>query len=158
MTSRSEQYAAFNAVRKKTCFRSGLEVRVDELFKQRGLFLEYETLRIPYEIAAHGTYKADWVHRPSAIVIETKGEFTIGDRKKMLLVKQQHPNLDIRIIFSNPNTRIAKRSKTTYAMWCRKNEFPCCAIESIPSDWFTHTPTPAARQALDMLMRLSRDG
>ena len=152
MTSRSEQLAAFNAVRASTGFRSGLEVRADELFRQRGLNLDYETLRIPYEIAAHGIYKADWAHRPSATVVETKGEFSSGDRKKMLLVKQQHPDLDIRIIFSNPNTRIAKRSKTTYAMWCARNGFPCCGINTIPADWFTHPPAPAARKAFDALL------
>ena len=51
------------------------------------------------------------------IIFETKGQFLTSDRKKHLLIKAQHPKLDIRFVFSNSKTKIGKKSKTTYAKW-----------------------------------------
>ncbi len=56
-------------------------------------------------------------------MVETKGRFLTADRQKHILIKDQHPALDIRFVFSNPNTRISKQSKTTYAMWCETHGF-----------------------------------
>ena len=50
------------------------------------------------------------------------------------MVQQQHPDLDIRFVFSNPLTRISKKSKTTYAMWCEKHGFQY-AKGLIPEAW-----------------------
>jgi hypothetical protein len=50
------------------------------------------------------------------------------------LIKQQHPELDIRFVFSNSRSRISKQSKTTYADWCEKNGF-MFADKSIPKEW-----------------------
>ena len=47
------------------------------------------------------------------IIFETKGQFLTSDRKKHLLIKAQHPKLDIRFVFSNSKTKIGKKSKTT---------------------------------------------
>ena len=65
----------------------------------------------------------------------TKGRFVLEDRKKHLLVKQQHPELDIRFVFSNSKNKINKKSKTTYADWCEKNGFKY-ADKVIPDEWF----------------------
>ena len=48
----------------------------------------------------------------------------------MKLIKQQNPKLDLRIIFSNANTKIGKKSKTTYAKWCTMFGFPFHCIAS----------------------------
>lgn len=69
-----------------------------------------------------------------SLIVETKGRFLTQDRAKMLLVKAQHPDLDIRFVFSNSKQRISKQSKTTYAMWCEKNGF-LYADETIPKEW-----------------------
>jgi hypothetical protein len=66
--------------------------------------------------------------------IETKGRFMVADRQKHILIKEQHPDLDIRFVFSNPKQRISKSSRTTYAMWCEKHGF-LYAKESIPNAW-----------------------
>ncbi len=39
----------------------------------------------------------------------------------MKAIRQQHPDYDIEIRFQNPDTKIAKNSKTSYAEWCSKN-------------------------------------
>lgn len=54
------------------------------------------------------------------IIYETKGRFTLQDRTKMLLLKQQHPNIRFIMVFQK-NQPIRKGSKTLYSDWCNKN-------------------------------------
>jgi hypothetical protein len=54
--------------------------------------------------------------------------------EKHILVKRHNPELDIRFVFSNSNAKISKASKTTYAMWCRKNGYKF-ADKTIPEEW-----------------------
>lgn len=70
----------------------------------------------------------------NGIIIETKGRFMTADRQKHLMIQQDHPDLDIRFVFNNPNARISKTSKTTYAKWCEKYGFKY-AKGSIPEAW-----------------------
>ena len=73
---------------------------------------------------------------PFGIFIESKGWFLPEDRKKHLLIKKQHPKLDIRIVFQNPNGKIRKGSKTTYANFCDKHEI-IWASKEIPTQWLS---------------------
>jgi hypothetical protein len=50
------------------------------------------------------------------------------------MVKAQHPEHDIRFVFSNPNQKLYKGSKSTYGDWCDKNGFKY-AKEIIPVEW-----------------------
>ena len=61
------------------------------------------------------TYTPDF-ELPNGIIIESKGRFVAADRKKHLLVQKQHPELDIRFVFSNSKAKISKGSKTTLCM------------------------------------------
>jgi len=115
-------------------FRSGLEEKVGKQLEEAGLKVDYETTKISYiKPETSHTYTPDFV-LPNGIVIETKGRFTIEDRKKHLLIKKQHPELDIRFVFSNYKSKIRKGSKTTYAMWCEKNDFKY-SNKLIPREW-----------------------
>ena len=49
-------------------------------------------------------------------------------------LEAQHPELDIRFVFSSSRARISKTSATTYADWCRKHGFQF-ADKSIPLEW-----------------------
>ena len=71
-----------------------------------------------------------------ALVIETKGRFVTADRQKHLLVKEQHPDFDVRFVFQNSRARISKTSKTTYAAWCEKHGFKY-ADKCVPAEWLT---------------------
>lgn len=106
---------------------------------------EYETKKIPYTTppASH-TYTPDFL-LPNGIIVETKGYFDSSDRTKHILVKAQHPELDIRFVFSNPNTKLSKTSQTTYAMWCEKRGF-LYATKSIPRAWLEELPRRGLRQ------------
>lgn len=144
-------YAAWNKTRAETGYRSDLEVKLATTLEGNGAL--YEVVRIPYKIRADAHYTPDWILPAQAIVLEAKGEFKSSDRQKMLLVKQQYPDLDIRLIFASPGTHIGSTSKTTYAMWCAKNGFPSCSYRMIPPEWFTHKPTAKAKKALTTLLK-----
>lgn len=115
-----------------------------------GVPFEYETLRIPYETPA--IYLPDFILRQQAIIIETKGAFDSSDRTKMLRVKAAHTALDIRFLFSNPNTRLGKQSKTTYGAWCAKHGFPFAKGGTPPPEWLAHKPADAQKEALEKLL------
>ncbi len=122
-------------VAKKYGFKSGLEESVSNQIASRGLSVQYESEEVSYIIpASEHTYHPDF-RLPNDIRVETKGRFVLADRKKHLLVKQQHPELDIRFVFTNSKNKISKKSKTTYAMWCEKNGFKY-ADKEIPNEWF----------------------
>ena len=52
-----------------------------------------------------------------------------------MLIKKQHPELDIRFVFMNPNGKIRKGSKTTYANFCDKHDI-IWAAKTIPQEWY----------------------
>jgi hypothetical protein len=119
-------------------WRSGLERAVAVSLTDKGISYEYEQHKLRYLVPQReATYTPDFYVTTTSgklIIVETKGRFVTADRQKMLLVKEQHPELDIRMVFSNPNSRISKKSKTTYAAWCEKHGF-LWAAKDIPEDW-----------------------
>lgn len=115
-------------------YRSGLEEEVAEGLKALGIPFQFEEMKIKFfQPVKPRTYTPDFV-LPNGIIIETKGRFTTADRQKHLLIKDQHPDLDIRFVFSNPNARLSKITQTTYAMWCERYGFKY-SKKSIPADW-----------------------
>jgi len=112
-------------------FRSGLEAAVAEQLNELGVEYEYEKLKIPYQIDAK--YIPDFV-LPNGVIVECKGRFTSEDRRKMRLVKEQNPELDIRFVFTRSTSKINKGSKTSYGDWCQKYGFDF-ADKLIPGEW-----------------------
>lgn len=123
------------AVRKHNAnrYRSGLERVVAEFLKQNKKNFRYEDLKIEWKDLRYRTYTPDFI-LDNGIIVETKGIFDNEDRRKHLAVREQHPELDIRLVFSNAKAKLYKGSKTTYAMWCDKNEF-LYSHRVIPPDW-----------------------
>lgn len=121
-------------VAQKYGFRSGLELQIDEALKSVGIDGEYEKYIVEYiKPATNHKYHPDF-RLPNGIFIETKGRFLTEDRKKHLLIKEQHPELDIRFLFSSAKVKLSKSSKTTYAAWCDKHGFKW-AEKTIPDEW-----------------------
>ncbi len=115
-------------------YRSGFENKVASALSEQKVKFEYEVTQIEYvKPETYHKYTVDFT-LPNGILIETKGRWTLEDRKKHLLIKKQHPNLDIRFVFQNPNGKIRKGSKTTYADYCDRHEIPW-ADKTIPSAW-----------------------
>lgn len=115
-------------------FRSGLEERVSEQLAFLNILDCYEIKKIPFvQPAKNRNYTPDfWL--PNGIIVETKGVFTVQDRQKHLLIKDQYPDLDLRFVFSNSKNKLRKGSKTTYADWCNKYGF-IFADQLIPEEW-----------------------
>ncbi|EMF8795618.1 endodeoxyribonuclease [Pseudomonas aeruginosa] len=129
-------------------FRSGLEEKIAAELQAKGVDVQYEALQIGYtKPARQAKYSPDWI-LPNGIVVETKGRFVVEDRQKHLIIKEQHPGLDVRFVFSNSRTRISKNSKTTYAMWCEKYGF-LFADKSIPEAWLKEPHCPERWAALE---------
>jgi hypothetical protein len=115
-------------------WRSGLEEKVANALTEAGIPFTYEKTKVKYiKPASEHQYTPDFV-LDNGIIIETKGLFTAIDRQKHILVKRQHPNLDIRFVFSNSKARLSKASRTTYGMWCEKNGY-LYADKMIPEHW-----------------------
>tara|TARA_Y100000593_G_scaffold52128_1_gene97928 strand:+ start:188 stop:496 length:309 start_codon:yes stop_codon:yes gene_type:complete len=97
-----------------------------------GVSYEYESEKIPYVIQHH--YTPDFV-LPNHVYLEAKGYWAPEDRRKILAVKKDNPDMDLRMVFQSPYNTISKRSKTTYAQWCEKHEIPWTHFHDIPLDW-----------------------
>lgn len=93
----------------------------------------YENAKLMYTLTKN--YFPDW-QLPNGRFLEGKGRFTSADRTKMLAVKSAHPDVDIRIVFMNPNVKLSKISKTTYGAWATKNGFIWCHGPKVPKSWF----------------------
>ena len=119
---------------KTLTFRSGLERAIAESLERLGVPYQYEEQKISYlKPARMSKYCPDFV-LPNGVIIEGKGRFLTEDRMKHLLIRDQHPHLDIRFVFSNSRTRISKTSTTTYANWCESKGFKY-ADKVIPKEW-----------------------
>jgi hypothetical protein len=114
-------------------FRSGLEARTAKYLRSKKVKFTYEKVKLPWIDTRQKHYTPDFI-LSNGIIIETKGRFISSDRMKHLMVKEQHPDLDIRFVFTNPNAKLSKGSKTTYAMWCEKHGYKY-AKEVIPEEW-----------------------
>tara|TARA_R110000744_G_scaffold73536_2_gene147202 strand:+ start:21159 stop:21569 length:411 start_codon:yes stop_codon:yes gene_type:complete len=126
--------ARANAI--KHGYRSGFEHTVSKELTEAKVKFEYETTVISYiKPETNHTYTIDFT-LPNGILVETKGRWVLEDRKKHLLIQKQHPELDIRMVFMNPNGKIRKGSKTTYATFCDKHEI-VWAAKTIPQAWYT---------------------
>ena len=115
-------------------FRSGLEEKVADLMVELGVKYDYESTKVPYQIQHH--YTPDFL-LPSGIYLECKRllDWEAEDRRKIKAVKEQHPEIDLRMVFQSPYNKISKKSKTTYAQWCDKHGIPWTSFTNIPIDW-----------------------
>jgi len=130
--ARKKSKTRANAI--KHGYRSGFEHTVSEKLTESKIDFSYETTVIQYiKPQTNHKYTVDFT-LPNGILIETKGRWVMEDRKKHILIKDQHPELDIRIVFQNPKGKIRKGSKTTYADYCDKHGI-LWAEKQIPQEW-----------------------
>ena len=126
-------YAA-KCIRKVGAYRSGLEDKVSKQLESKGVKFDYELWSIPYVIpASDHKYTPDFLLH-NGIFVETKGLWDSDDRKKHLLIREQYPELDIRLVFSSSRSKLYKGSQTSYAEWCEKHNI-LFADKLIPAEW-----------------------
>lgn len=81
-------------------------------------------------------YTPDFIFKDCPMIIETKGRLLKENIKMHKLINEQHPHLDIRFVFNNPNARTGLVRTPTYASWCKKHGFRY-AKKEIPRTWIT---------------------
>ena len=127
---------------KEAGVRSGLEAEAQEQLDKGGYKYGYEEVKITYT-KPPSTYKLDFdvvTKSGKVLYVETKGRFMPADRTKHLLIQKQHPDIEIRFVFQNPNNKLSPKSKTTYAEWCDKHGFKWAKADKrggciIPQEW-----------------------
>ena len=139
----------------KAKYRSGLETQTAAFLSECQQEVRYEKLRIEWEDLAYRTYTADFV-LDNGIIIETKGMFTATDRRKHVEIKRQHPDLDIRFVFTNANAKLYKGAKSTYKDWCEKHGF-LWANRVIPKEWLDEPQKPVLVGKLQLKQKRRTD-
>ena len=114
-------------------YRSGLEKEVAAYLRNTQKKVRYEVLKVEWEDLRYRTYTPDFV-LDNGIIIETKGIFDSDDRRKHREIQRQHPELDIRFVFSNAKAKLYKGAKSRYFNWCDQHKFQW-ANRVIPEDW-----------------------
>ena len=122
-------------------YRNKFEQKTGEFLKGKKVKFDYEATKIEYTVS--GTYLVDFQFKTKSgktIYVETKGNgrsFDHATRRKMIAVKQQHPELDIRIVFYSDGKIGPKRKDGSFMKqsdWAIKYGFKY-AIKSIPDEW-----------------------
>ena len=118
--------------KKTSRYRSQLEKKVADLLVNLDVTFDYETAAFAYTIPHN--YYPDFI-LPNGVILECKGYWDAADRRKIKSVKEQNPDIDLRMVFQSPFNTISKKSKTTYAQWCEKHDIPWTSFQNIPLDW-----------------------
>lgn len=122
----------------KSPFRSKFEQTIAEYLDERKVKYKYEPFQMEYDkplrknrsycgdcystnLVQSGWYIPDFV-LSSGLIIEAKGRFTAADRRKMLAVRECHPDETIVMLFMRDN-KIHKRSTTYYSDWCMEHDY-----------------------------------
>jgi|TARA_R110000751_G_scaffold39314_3_gene93515 hypothetical protein len=118
-------------------YRSGSELSVANLLTTKKVMFDYEPEWLKYEVHLVKRYLPDF-RLPNGVFLEVKGIFSSDDRKKHRLIKEAHPELDIRFVFDNPKAKLYKGAKSTYGEWCTRYGFKYCKrADGIPSNWLS---------------------
>ena len=130
------------AVLYKARYRSRLEERIADQLDEAGVSFEYENRKVKYTVPArHATYTPDFDLKK--FLIEAKGYFrSASDRQKLVLVKKDNPELDLRLVFQKANNPIYKGSPTTYAKWAEDHGFMWADGGVIPKEWLEEINDP----------------
>lgn len=111
--------------------RSKLEMKFEEILKESLADYTYETQIIPYVVPeSKHKYIVDFSTN-NGIQWEVKGWLSDHqERQKYLLVKQQHPDVDLRFVFDNTE-KLCGGTKYTHKTWCEKNGFKYCSVKDV---------------------------
>ncbi len=115
--------------------RSKFEAAVVELLVQGKRAFEYERERLPYTVPH--VYVPD-ITLPNGVMIEIKGYLDVIDRRKLLRVKEAHPDLDLRLLFQDCEKQIGRTYRSaTYREWAIRHGFAWAQGPEIPLEWFS---------------------
>lgn len=161
--AKSALAAALDNPKIETDYRSKLEERIALQLESAGIEFDYEwrTPPITYTVPAReAKYLPDFTIKANGIIIEGKGHFgannfgrkfsnmkeqSTKERMKFALLKEQHPELDIRFVFSRAEQPIYKGSPTTHGDWATTHGFKW-ADKVMPTAWLEELKSPSKRK------------
>lgn len=137
----SKKHVVQDSSGKKIKVRSNLEVKLSAILTDAGCPWEYEVTKIPYTVPqTDHNYTVDFTVGKK-LLIEGKGYLSdYRERQKYVLLKDQHPDLDLRFVFDNPN-KLCGGTKMTHAKWAEKYGFTYCSIKDteIIAEWISES-------------------
>jgi len=113
-------------------FRSGFEGQVAKHLTASGNQWSYESQS--FDLLIPRSYTPDFF-LDNGVVLEVKGYFDAEDRRLIKLFREQHPDVDLRMVLQKPQQKLTKTGRMTYATWCDKYNVPWCEGSLIPKDW-----------------------
>jgi hypothetical protein len=118
-------------------YRSQYEAAIASQLKTNGIAFGHETTSIPYILPyePYRTYHPDFsVFRKDGklVFLEAKGWMKSADAQKMVYVRRQNPDLDIRMVFQSGKTKVG-RLKSTGPAWAKHLGYPA-AVTTIPDE------------------------
>ncbi|WP_368508126.1 hypothetical protein [Bradyrhizobium lupini] len=135
-------------------FRSGLEKKVAEQLEKAGVAYAHEAKWVRYIVPEReAKYLPDFCFDTEKevcpIIIEAKGRFGGGnprfkqsnsgdsakERQKLILLKEQHPELDIRLVFERASSPIYPKSPTSQGKWATDHGFKWSDKGIVPQEW-----------------------
>lgn len=111
--------------------KSGFERSIDADLRARKVEFTYEELELPYIL--NGTYHPDFFLKKTGIVVEAKGVLDRESKRKMIAIRKQYPDLDIRFLFMNASKKVPG-TKQTHGEWATRNGYEW-AEGKIPEEW-----------------------
>lgn len=114
--------------------RSGFERTLAAQLDAAKVAFKYEPLSLPYVM--HHSYKFDFLILKNGIAIEAKGLLNRYDKdecSKLNAFREQHPELDLRLVFMDAEQKVAGK-KMTHAQWATRYKWKW-ASERIPEEW-----------------------
>lgn len=132
-------------------YRSKLEERVAAQLEQGGVAYAHEAKWVRYVVPEReAKYLPDFSDPDGCpIIIEAKGRFGGGnprfrqsnssdsakERQKLILLKEQHPELDIRLVFERASSPIYPKSPTSQGKWATDHGFKWSDKGIVPQAW-----------------------
>lgn len=122
-------------------YRNKFEEKTGERLNELGVDFSYESEKLEYTVK--GRYTPDFIVGTvsgNKIYIETKGNgrsFDGASRRKLLAVKEQHPEIDLRLVFYSDGKIGPRRKDGTHLrqmQWAEKHGFKA-ALKTIPQEW-----------------------
>ncbi len=114
--------------------RSGFEKVIAEDLIEQGTNFTYEEDTILYVVPSSTRKYIPDFKLSNGIIVEAKGRWTLEDRKKIILVIEQNPKLDLRMLFQRDQP-LNKGSKTLYSSWCDKRGIVYSVGKTVPLEW-----------------------
>lgn len=106
-------------------------MQIAELLKKRKVSFKYEPIKLKYVVPARvASYTPDFVLEDGRI-LEIKGRLTAADRKKLVAVKTENPDISIVLVFQRPRNPIYKGSNTTCEEWATGAGFTSLDVKEL---------------------------